>query len=427
LGIDYNPMNPESPLRVAVFIDHRPNHPGEVGGLAGTWEQISRVASGRDDLDLTVFFLGDSPGALEIAPNVRHALLRPVFGTERLPFLRGIPTNTDLAPFHLSLFRRLGDFQVLHTTDAFHAFAKTALRYSRRHGTPLVNSIQTDIIGWARIHTPGILRRIIPNKIILQWLFAKYRYLDRRERSMEKQFGRYVQGCRAVFYSHQRDLERIQRLSPSTPVNYFRRGIDLEVFAPTRRDRAALNGRYDIPPERTLLLFVGRIDVVKGALIAAETVKGLLRHERDVHLLMVGDGAQREAAHQLLGDRITLTGNLPQHELGWIYASADLLLFPSEAEVWPNVVMEARACGLPVMACEEGAAHVSQGSGIDVVLLTSRDPREWCVAAEDLLKDEEQLKGLGRRGKEALMSRATSWERVLEEDLLPVWRRVVDA
>jgi glycosyltransferase involved in cell wall biosynthesis len=413
-------MESRGPLKVAVLIDHRPNHPGEVGGLAGTWERVSQAALGRTDLDLTIFFLGDTPGVISLGENVRHVLLRPALGTERLPFLRNIPTHTDLAPLHPGAFRRLRDFHVLHTTDAFHALAKTALLRSRLSGIPMVNSIQTDIIGWARIYTPRILNQILPTPLA-RWVLDRCQYLDRQQASMEKRFGRYMAQCAAVFLSHERDRERLGRLAPATPTYFLRRGLDLESFHPKRRDRARIQERFGIPEERTLLLFVGRIDPVKGAMVAAHVVRELLGQGQDVQLLMVGDGSQRKEVGDLLGERASLTGNLPHGELGWIYASADLLLFPSEAEVWPNVVMEARACGLAVLACREGARHVMEGAEHDGVLLSDRDIPRWISETKRLLAAPTRLREMGRLARQESEKGAPSWTRILEKELLPVW------
>lgn len=417
-------MAPRDPLKVAVLIDHRPNHPGEVGGLAGTWERLSRVVLETTDLDLTVFFIGDDGTVLRMGKNVRYVLVPPALGTERFAFLRGIPTNTDLAPVHPLLFRRLGGFDLLHTTDAFHAFAKTAYWRSRFYGVPLSTSIQTDIIAWARVYTPGILKKLLPGRSLVRWLLEEYRYLDRQERSMKRRLARYLHQCQAVFVSHGRDEEMVHSLAPAAQTSLLRRGIDLDLFNPRRRDREGLCQRFGIPDGCTLLLFVGRIDPVKGAVVAAHVVRGLVERGRDTHLLLVGDGSQRQDVAQILGQHATFTGNLPHEELGWIYASSDLLLFPSEAEVWPNVVMEARACGLPVMACEKGAAHVMEGAGRDGILLPNRDHESWLSAAEALLARPDDLKGMGLRAREVMERNAPSWRQVLEEDLLPVWRRI---
>ena len=414
-----------TPLKVAVLVDHRPNHAGEVGGLAGTWERLSQVACGYPELDLTVFFLGERSQVIPYSDNVRHVLLPPLLGTERLAFLRSIPTHTDLAPFHPGLFCRLGGFHLLHATDTFHAFAKTALWRARWHHLPLVTSIQTDVIGWARIHTPLILQRLLRGRALVRWLLAHDRYLNYQQRSMERRFGRYLRHCQAVFISHARDRERVRRLAPSTPSVFWRRGIDAAAFHPCRRERASVESRFGIPPGRILLLFVGRLDPVKGVLIAADVTQELVRRGHDVHLLVVGNGAQRQQVTMQLGERGTVTGNVPHAELATIYASADLLLFPSEAEVWPNVVMEARACGLPVVACADGAAHVMRGGGQDGVLLPDRHVQGWISAVEELVVQPNLRQAMGRRARRAVEMQGPSWSQVLTEDLFPVWQDVV--
>jgi glycosyltransferase involved in cell wall biosynthesis len=411
------------PLKVAVLITHRPNHPGEVGGLAGTWEQISRVVCDRPDLDLTLFFLGNAAQLLPQSHNVRHVLLPPLLGTERLPFLQGIPTHTDLAPLHPVLLQRLHGFHLLHTTDAFYAFAKTALWYSRYHHVPLVTSVHTDIIGWARIHTPAILRRLLPGRRLVQWLLETYGYLDRQEHAMERRFAGYIRRCRTVFVSHQRDQERVQRLVPAIPWAFLRRGLDLRVFHPQHRNRPHLEARFGLPHGHLLALFVGRLDAVKGVLIAAEVVRTLVARGHKIHLLVVGDGAQRLEVERVAGHCVTLTGNLPYGELPHIYASADLLLLPSEAEVWPNVVMEARACGLPVFACAHGAGHVMPGAGHDGFLLPNREPGEWLAAMTPVLSHPTLLQEMGRQARRVTETQVPSWAQVLEEDLLPVWQK----
>lgn len=358
-----------------------------------------------------------------LGENVRAVLLPPVLGTERFAYFQGVPTHTDLAPFHPRLFRHLHGFHLLHTTDTFCAFARTAYWRARLSGLPLVTSVQTDIIGWTRIYTPLLLRRLLPAPLV-HWLLERYRYLDRKEQAMEKHFGHYLRRCRAVFISHERDRQRVQRLVPALPIFFLRRGIDLETFHPRKRNRQYIKQRFGIPPDRILLLFVGRLDPVKGALFVAEVVHKLMQRERKVHLLLVGDGMEREAVMQLLGNGATCTGNLPHAEVGSIYASADLLLFPSEMEVWPNVVVEARASGLPVIATEQGAGHVMKGAGWDGLLVSKRHLETWITAVEALLDQPEMLPKMGQKARQVVEGSVPSWTQVLEEDLLPVWQAV---
>lgn len=238
---------------------------------------------------------------------------------------------------------------------------------------------------------------------------------------MERRFGHYMRACSAVLASHPRDMLRLRRLAPRTPVFFLRRGIDLQLFHPDRKNRELVLEHFSIPASRHLLLFVGRLDQVKGVMIAAQVVRALADQGLEVHLLAVGNGSQKQEVASLLKDRVTLPGNLPHGELGWIYASADLLLFPSEAEVWPNVVTEARACGLPVLACSEGASHVMLGRGQDGVLLPDRDPQNWAGCTRELLSNPALLKEMGQRASRHAQSHYPSWTQVLEEDVLPVW------
>ena len=409
-------------LRVAVLVDHRPNHPGETGGLAGTWERLSRAAVRCPDLDLTVFFLGDAARCVHRSGNVRHVLLPPVLGTHRFPFFREIPTHTDVAPFHPGLYGRLRGFHILHTTDAFHSFAATAQWRSRMSDIPLTTSVQTDIIGWAQVYTPYVLKRILPFPALSRWLVEESSFLQKLQRSMEGRMAKHFKQCGAVFLSNARDEERARRLAPQARRCHLRRGIDLEAFNPAKRDRRGIAGRFDIPNDRRILLFVGRVDPVKGALVAARAVKRLVEEGREVHLLVVGDGSQRKEVGELLGDRATLTGNLPHEELGEIYAGSDMLVFPSDGEVWPNVVMEAMASGLPVLVCRGSAEHLAGGLEEHGIALSGRDPEEWAQAVASLLDRPKALEKMGMAARAAARAHGITWRDVLLQDLLPVWR-----
>src|SRR6185503_3693151 len=183
--------------------------------------------------------------------------------------------------------------------------------------------------------------------------------------------------CRWVLASSEQDLARIQRAAPAAGRSLLRRGIDKELFHPGRRDRRMLEEVYGVPAESFLLLFVGRLDAAKSAETAARAARLLIDRGAPVHLLFAGDGAQRKELEKMLGSRGSfLGGGIPQSELGRLYASSDLFVFPSETEVNPNVVIEAKASGLPVLVSNRGgsAQHVRR-PGEDGFVLEERDPR----------------------------------------------------
>ena len=124
----------------------------------------------------------------------------------------------------------------------------------------------------------------------------------------------------------------------------------------------------------------------------------------------------------LLGDRATLPGNLPQSELAWIYASADVFVFPSTTEVSPNVVLEAKASGLPVVvAADHGGGQFVACSGEDGIVLTEMDAASWAQAIAPLVVDETRRAEIGRQARQWIEREWPDWGEVLERDLLAAW------
>jgi glycosyltransferase involved in cell wall biosynthesis len=129
----------------------------------------------------------------------------------------------------------------------------------------------------------------------------------------------------------------------------LRNGVDLERFQPL--DRAAARAAVGLVPGRFTLLSVGLLDPRK----AHDLIIRALPRLPDVDLLIAGIGPERKNLEQLareLGvqDRVTLLGAVPQTELKNYYNAADVLVLASSREGWANVLLEAMACGTPVVA-----------------------------------------------------------------------------
>ena len=129
----------------------------------------------------------------------------------------------------------------------------------------------------------------------------------------------------------------------------LRNGVDLERFAPI--DRAAARAAIGLAPGRFTLLSVGLLDPRK----AHDLIIRALPRLPDVDLLIAGIGPEKknlEALARELGvaDRVKLLGGLPQTELKTYYNGADALVLASSREGWANVLLEAMACGTPVVA-----------------------------------------------------------------------------
>jgi len=130
-------------------------------------------------------------------------------------------------------------------------------------------------------------------------------------------------------------------------VTVLRNGVDLQRFRP--QERAAARARYNLT--RRTLLSVGHLIERKGH----HHIIGALPGLPDTDLVIAGAGAERDRLQQLadgLGvtDRVRFLGNLDQTLLPELYSAADALVLASSREGWANVLLEAMACGTPVVA-----------------------------------------------------------------------------
>lgn len=145
---------------------------------------------------------------------------------------------------------------------------------------------------------------------------------------------------------------------PQERVSVIPNGVDPGKFAPMpkqeARDALHLSGHR-------LILSVGNLTENKGMdlLIKALHILVYQRHRSDLHLAIVGDGPCRHVLADLvvslnLLDHVTLVGSIPHHELNRWYSAADVFCLASAREGLPNVVLEALACGTPVVATPVG-------------------------------------------------------------------------
>jgi teichuronic acid biosynthesis glycosyltransferase TuaC len=143
--------------------------------------------------------------------------------------------------------------------------------------------------------------------------------------------------------------ERLIELGvPGGRVQVLRNGVDLALFAP--QDRAAARRELGLDADGPVVLSVGWLIPRKGQDLAIRAVAAM----PEVTLLIVGEGAQAPALKRLaaqlgLSGRVRFLGSMPHERLAQVYSAADVLLLASSREGLPNVVLEALACGTPVV------------------------------------------------------------------------------
>jgi glycosyltransferase involved in cell wall biosynthesis/predicted metal-dependent phosphoesterase TrpH len=125
------------------------------------------------------------------------------------------------------------------------------------------------------------------------------------------------------------------------------RGVDLTRFSPELRSADRLPGEINV-------LYAGRLTREKGVDLLADAFEAAYERDPRLHLVLAGDGPERGALEARLGDRATFLGFLHGEELPRVYASADAFLFASETDTFGQVIIEAQASGLPVVAVDAG-------------------------------------------------------------------------
>ncbi|HEX2467490.1 MAG TPA: glycosyltransferase [Solirubrobacterales bacterium] len=123
--------------------------------------------------------------------------------------------------------------------------------------------------------------------------------------------------------------------------------MDLALYDPAKRDAGAFPGELKA-------LYAGRLSKEKGAELLASSFLAARQRDPRLHLLLAGGGPEEALLRERLGEHATFLGWLDREQLARAHASADVFLFPSRTETYGQVVVEAQASGLPVVAVAEG-------------------------------------------------------------------------
>jgi teichuronic acid biosynthesis glycosyltransferase TuaC len=153
-------------------------------------------------------------------------------------------------------------------------------------------------------------------------------------------------------------------------VRVLRNGVDLETFHPG--ERSPVRARLGL--KGCTLLSIGNLIESKGHHLA---IKALLAFP-EAFLMIAGEGPERPALSRLvrrlgLADRVRFLGRVPHEQLPDIYTAADALVLASSREGWPNVLLEAMACGTPVVASAIGGIPEVVTAAEAGVLIQERD------------------------------------------------------
>jgi glycosyltransferase involved in cell wall biosynthesis/predicted metal-dependent phosphoesterase TrpH len=187
-------------------------------------------------------------------------------------------------------------------------------------------------------------------------------------------------------------------------VGVWGRGVDSGLFEPERRSQE-LRDELLGPDGEILLLSVGRLSAEKRVGVLLDAFAHVTRQRRGVRLVVAGDGPARRELEHTAPAGSHFVGELTGEALAELYASADVFCFPSTTDTFGQVLLEAGASGLPVVAADAGGAGELVASGRTGLLFPPDEPRALAAALLQLAGEPELRVRLAAGGREAALAR----------------------
>jgi len=206
-------------------------------------------------------------------------------------------------------------------------------------------------------------------------------------------------------------------------------GVDVSHFYPIPVDEA--KAFIGIKPDDQMVLFVGRIEPLKGVdtLIQAMSCLnfGEFTSEKPIRLTIIGGDPdvnpeemskemarlQKMCNDLLMGKMVIFLGKRDQDTLPYYYSAADVLVMPSHYESFGMVALEAMACGTPVIASQVGGLAFLVQDGVTGYHVPDDDPNELCERLKQLLSDNELRRTLGIQANK--YAQEYSWDKITEQ------------
>ncbi len=355
--------------RVAIIVDGI----GSTHGVTRTIEEIRQ--RGVPGFEIEV--VGTDPSVDRRLPAVADI---------EVPFYPGLRIGVPSLPSAVQSLTE-GRFEAVHVSSPGPAGIAGAL-IARAIGLPLIGSYHTELTAYAAIRARS---SDIATAVGLG-VSAFYR------------------ACDVVLSPSEAADEALAAAGvPTERVMRWDRGVDTQRFSPARRPGATDGSQADTGP--LTVLYAGRITQEKGIDLLADGFS--LAHEQcpRLRLVLAGDGPERAELAERLGERATFLGWLEGGELPAAYAGADMFVFPSATDTFGQVVLEAQASGVPVVAVDAGGPRCLIEHRVSG-MLCAPEPRAISEALVELARSPLLRKRIASAGLTAAQAR--TWERALE-------------
>jgi glycosyltransferase involved in cell wall biosynthesis/predicted metal-dependent phosphoesterase TrpH len=299
-----------------------------------------------------------------------------------IPFYRGLEIGVPGLPAIVDALAE-GRYDIVHLTSPGPAGVGAWL-LARVLDIPLVGSYHTELAAYTGLRTGN----------------------QQLEAMATIALAKFYGACDLVLSPSPATDQRLYGLGiPEQRIGRWDRGVDLDRFDPALREADGLPGELTV-------LYAGRLTKEKGVELLADAFLAARERDPRLHMALAGGGPEEERLRERLGEHGTFLGWLHGQDLARAYASADVFMFASQTDTYGQVIVEAQASGLPVLAVAEGGPVSLIEDGETGVLAPAHT---GALAAELLrLAEDALLRERLRRAALAAVSGRT-WEASLEQ------------
>lgn len=366
------------PLRVAIVTE---TYPPEVNGVAMT---LARLAGGlrESQHEVQLIRLRQTPEDEALTEPRFHEVLMRGLPVPRYPDLRmGVPSKRTLV--RLWSMRRP---DVVHIATEG-PLGWSALQAGQHLKLPVTSDFRTNFHAYSEHYGIGWLRKPIMG------------YLRKFHNATAR-----------TFVPTQALLDDL-RLCGLRNLEVVGRGVDTGLFDPRHRNEA-LRQSWGAQPQDPVLLCVGRLAPEKNLEVLLQVFAAARAARPRTRLVLVGDGPLRTSLQSRCPDAV-FAGQRSGGDLAAHYASADYFIFPSCTETFGNVVTEAMASALPVVAFRRAAAQELIQHGNSGLLADGTEPVPFIDLALQALRDPVAAARMGQAARMAALG--VNWESVVQK------------
>ncbi|MCW3016926.1 MAG: glycosyltransferase [Solirubrobacterales bacterium] len=356
------------PLRVALVADG-------VGGMHGVTHTLDEIRE------------RGVPGFEVEVVGTDHNVDRRLSAVAEvdIPFYAGLKVGVPSLPAIVETLAE-GRYDVVHLCSPGPAGVAAAI-IARMMDLPVVGSYHTELAAYAGLRTADPQLELLARMAIATF---------------------YKQCHQVLTPSPQSDQVLLDMGIAADRIGRWDRGVDITRFDPAKR-REGVFGQAGRQGE-VHVLYVGRQTKEKGADLLADAFLTARTRDERLHLVLAGGGPEEQHLRDRLGEHATFLGWQEGEQLAVTYASADAFLFASRTDTFGQVLLEAQASGLPVVAVDEGGPSSIIEHGV-TGLLAEPDRHALADALLDVVSSPLLRERLTRAGLAAVRER--TWERAL--------------